>query len=168
MHQCVEEQEWIPVKRPNVEKPSWSEGNVVFKNQTLENLSMREDAIRSLIKLSSNRINRRLKQVVRLAIHSSLTAPHTRTFYAPGSSTLDTIPYPREFGTHPSSCKHDLEIRNQDTLHDNRHLRIFYYDMRRYPGLAEVIEKNFFIRSDVVMQYTVPQHSFVRIGESNE
>ncbi len=168
MHQCVEEREWIPVKRPKVEKPSWSEGKVVFKYQMLENLSMREDAIRSHVKISSNMINRRLKQVVRLAIHSSLTAPHTRTFYAPGNLTPDTISNSQESGTNPTGCKHDLEIRNQNSLHDNRHLRIFYYDMKRFPGLAEVMEKTFFIRSNVVMQYTVPQHSLVRIGESNE
>lgn len=141
MHQCVEERERIPVNRPKVEKPSRSEGNIVCKNQSLEVQYIREGANHSPVKLSFNMIGRRLKQVVRLAVYSSAPAPHNRTFHAHGNTIPDTSSNAGEFGTYSASCKHDLENRNQDSLHDNRNFSIFGNDMTRFPSIAVVMRK---------------------------
>ena len=144
MHQCVEEREWIPVNRPKVEKPSRSEGKIVCKNQSLEIQYIREGANHSPIKISCNMISRRLKQVVRLAIYSSAPAPHKRAFHAHGNTIPDTSSNAEEFGTYSASCKHDLENRNQDSLHDERHLSIFGNDMTRFPDIAVVMQEYHF------------------------
>lgn len=163
MHQCVEEREWIPVKRPKVEKPSWSEGNIVCENQAFESPFLLENENRSPIKLSPSMTNRRPEQVVRLAIYSSLSEPHTQTLHAPSDSLPDKSQEPSGFGINSASCEHDLEIRNQDSLHDNRHLRISHNDTRRFQGLTFVMEK---LLSDAIQSRQAVHGSavFIRVN----
>ncbi len=147
MQQCVEQRVGISVKRPKVKMPSWSEGNAVCENQARESLYFRENANHSPIKLSLRMLNRPFDQLVKLTIFSALSDSQERTIQACDYSLPIEKPKIFDFWSVPGDRASDFGISSQDALHDSLEVRTSRIIARRFPGLAVVMKKFLFQKS---------------------
>lgn len=147
MQQCVEQRVGISVKRPKVKMPSWSEGNAVCENQARESLCFRENANHSPNKFSLITLNRPVDQLVKLTIFSALSDSQERTIQACEYSIPIEEPKLFDFWSVPGDRSPNFGISSQDALHDSLEVRTFHINARRSSGLAVVMKKFLFHKS---------------------